>query len=160
MKRLLILGLLAIPSLCFAESFNFTGKVVGVKDGDTVVVLHDSEEGGPRPRTIRLYGVDCPEKRQSFGSTAKQFTSDAIFGKEVKVAISTRDRYLRDIGIITMSDGKILNQELLRSGMCWNYKQYSKSPHYRMLESTAREKKLGVWSESNPTPPWLFRKNK
>ncbi len=48
---------------------DFTGKVVGVSDGDTITVLHSGK--GER---IRLHGIDCPEKRQPFGKRAKQFT--------------------------------------------------------------------------------------
>ena len=40
---------------------DFTGRVVGVADGDTITVLHDGK--GER---IRLHGIDCPEKRQAF----------------------------------------------------------------------------------------------
>ncbi len=59
---------------------DFTGRVVGVADGDTITVLHDGK--GER---IRLHGIDCPEKRQAFGNRAKQFTSTLIFVKSVPV---------------------------------------------------------------------------
>jgi endonuclease YncB( thermonuclease family) len=48
----------------------FSGKVIRVIDGDTISVLKDKE-----PVRIRLYGIDCPEKKQAFGKKAKQFTS-------------------------------------------------------------------------------------
>jgi endonuclease YncB( thermonuclease family) len=41
---------------------DFEGKVVSILDGDTIEVLHDK-----KPERIRLYGIDCPEKRQPFG---------------------------------------------------------------------------------------------
>ncbi len=59
---------------------DFTGRVVGVSDGDTITVLHSGK--GER---IRLHGIDCPEKRQAFGNRAKQFTSKLIFVKIVPV---------------------------------------------------------------------------
>ncbi len=40
---------------------DFTGRVVGSSDGDTITVLHNGK--GER---IRLHGIDCPEKRQAF----------------------------------------------------------------------------------------------
>ncbi len=40
---------------------DFTGRVVGASDGDTITVLHNGK--GER---IRLHGIDCPEKRQAF----------------------------------------------------------------------------------------------
>ena len=59
---------------------DFTGRVVGVSDGDTITVLHNGK--GER---IRLHGIDCPEKRQAFGNRAKQFMSTLIFVKSVPV---------------------------------------------------------------------------
>lgn len=41
----------------------YTTKVIGIKDGDTISVLHEGKE-----ETIRLNGIDCPEKKQAFGS--------------------------------------------------------------------------------------------
>jgi len=53
-------------SLCLASCvYAWTGKVVGVIDGDTVKVLHNG-----RQVKIRLYGVDTPEKAQAFGQKA------------------------------------------------------------------------------------------
>ncbi len=63
-----------------ALAADFTGRVVGVSDGDTITVLHRGK--GER---IRLHGIDCPEKRQAFGKRAKQFTSTLVFGTTVTV---------------------------------------------------------------------------
>jgi micrococcal nuclease len=49
----------------------WSGKVIGVIDGDSITMLHDG-----RQEQIRLWGIDCPEKRQDFGSKAKQAASD------------------------------------------------------------------------------------
>lgn len=61
--------LLLVTSLCSAESI--TGKVVKVKDGDTIVVL----DGTMTMVTVRLAGIDALEKKQDFGTIAKQFVS-------------------------------------------------------------------------------------
>ncbi len=61
---------------------DFTGRVVGVSDGDTITVLHNGK--GER---IRLHGIDCPEKRQAFGKRAKQFTSNLVFSLPVAVTV-------------------------------------------------------------------------
>ena len=81
----LFLPCLAITSPAVAD---FAGKVVGVSDGDTITVLRDRTQV-----RIRLYGVDCPETGQDFGSRAKQFTSELAFGKIVKVMPRATDRY-------------------------------------------------------------------
>lgn len=70
----ILIFLLTTPNLSWA----FSGKLVGIADGDTITVLRDN--GQVR---IRLYGIDTPEKGQAFSKRAKQFTSDMVFGKEV-----------------------------------------------------------------------------
>ncbi len=59
---------------------DFTGRVVGVSDGDTITVLHNGK--GER---IRLHGIDCPEKRQAFGKRAKQYAGKHSFRRIAKV---------------------------------------------------------------------------
>ena len=59
---------------------SFTAIVVGVTDGDTIVVLTNDK----KQIKIRLEGIDCPKYKQDFGYKAKQATSDLCFGKEVR----------------------------------------------------------------------------
>jgi endonuclease YncB( thermonuclease family) len=133
---------------------DITGKVVGVSDGDTITVLQNNTEF-----KIRLYGIDCPEKSQDFGNRAKQFTSGMVFGKAVQVLVEDTDRYGRTVGTV-MINGKTLNEELVKAGFAWVYSQYCKKPicnQWKGYEETARNAKIGLWSQPNPTPPWEFR---
>ena len=130
-------------------------KVVGVKDGDTVVLLKNGEEV-----TVRLFGVDTPEKNQAFGQRAKQFTSDLAFGKQVRLITHNKDRYGRTVGTIILPDGRNLNEELIRNGYAWHYKAYSKDVNLANAEADARRFKRGLWADPNPTAPWDFRKNR
>jgi micrococcal nuclease len=158
MKRnLLILCLvLLLPTLCFGWS----GKVVGVADGDTITVLDTRDQNFIKAVKIRLYGVDSPEKAQDFGNKAKQFTSDLVFGKNVEVDEITTDIFKRTVAKVTV-EGKSLNEELLKAGFAWWYVQYAKGEtRYKELEEKARQEKIGLWSHPDPTPPWLFRKEK
>jgi endonuclease YncB( thermonuclease family) len=63
---------LLFVSPAFAD---FSGRVVGVSDDDTIKVLHNGQA-----EKIRLHGIDCQEKAQPFGTKAKQFTSEMVFG--------------------------------------------------------------------------------
>lgn len=127
-------------------------KVIGVKDGDTIVVLVEG-----KPFTIRLSDIDCPEKKQPFGKRAKLFTSTLCFGKEVKLKGDKYDRYKRLIAEVILPNGKILNKELVKSGLAWHFKKYSKNEEYANLELEARASKIGLWSEENPIAPWEWR---
>src|SRR2546422_7359342 len=79
------LVLLLESAIAFAD---FTGRVVGVTDGDTIKVMHNG-----RAEKIRLHGIDCPEKGQPYGTKAKQFTSEMVFGKTVTLHVTDMDRY-------------------------------------------------------------------
>jgi micrococcal nuclease len=133
-----------------------TGKVVSIADGDTFTILVD----GNKQVKVRFHGIDCPESNQDFGTKSKQFTSQLAFAKMVKVQVNDTDRYGRSIGIITLPDGKILNEELLKAGLAWHYKHYDKSERYALLENQAKADKVGVWSMKNAVAPWEFRRSR
>jgi endonuclease YncB( thermonuclease family) len=66
----LVLLLLSIPLFSqAADPQSFTGKVVGVSDGDTISVMRYG-----RAVEVRLAGIDCPEGMQPYGTRAKQYT--------------------------------------------------------------------------------------
>ncbi len=130
------------------------GRVVGVHDGDTITVLRDKKQ-----YKIRLDGIDAPELSQAYGQVAKRFASDFAFGKIARVEVHGVDRYGRYLGEVFV-DGKSLNKAILAGGLAWHYKQYSKDPVLAALESEAHLKKIGLWKDPAPIPPWDFRKRK
>ena len=115
----LTLSVIAPPSL--ADDV-IIGKVVNVADGDTITVLEDRTQ-----HRIRLYGIDAPERRQDFSNRAKQFASDLVFGKKVRVVKKDIDRYDRIVGIVYVGD-VCVNEELVRNGLAWVYRYYCKIP--------------------------------
>lgn len=129
-------------------------KVIGVRDGDTIDIITIEKF----TITIRLDGIDCPEKKQAFGEKAKQFTSDFSFGKYVRIKNNGKDGYGRVIGEVFNDKGVSLNKSLLKQGLAWHYKQYSKSTELAQLENEARKLKKGLWIDKNPISPWEFRK--
>ena len=132
-----------------------TAKVVAIKDGDTVIVLDSLNN----QITLRLAEVDCPEKSQPFGTKAKQFTSDQIYLKKIKYIVTDTDRYGRSIAMIYYdTDNKYLSAEIIKAGMGWHYKRYSKSKELATFEDNAKKHKIGLWSELNPIEPSLWRR--
>lgn len=130
------------------------GKVVGVHDGDTITVLQ-----GKTDYKIRLDGIDAPELSQAYGKVAKKFASDFAYGRTATVKVSGVDRYGRYLGEVFV-DGKSLNRAVLAAGLAWWYRQYSKDQTLGALEAAAREKRLGLWKDKAPIPPWDYRKKK
>jgi endonuclease YncB( thermonuclease family) len=136
---------------------SINGKVIGVKDGDTIEILFNG-----KPLKIRLAHIDCPELRKSqpFGKLAKQFASEMCYGQMVNILNQNKfDRYKRLIGVVINEKGQNVNQELIKAGLAWHYKKYSTDEIYTQLEEEARSNHIGLWAEKNPIPPWEWRKN-
>ncbi len=132
------------------------GKVIAVKDGDTIDILYEGQK-----LTVRFAHIDCPEKNQPYGQAAKKFVSDKCFGQEVTVVHRNEyDRNKRLIGEVITTTGENLNKSLVQQGLAWHFKKYSTNQEYADLETQARKQKIGLWSEPNPTPPWEWRKKK
>lgn len=145
-----------------AHSDTLQGHVVGVTDGDTITLLDASKT----QYKIRVAGIDAPEKKQPFGQRSKESLSDLAFDKDITVEWFKKDRYGRVIGKLINKQGRDLNLEQVKGGMAWHYKKYEKeqSPEDRKLyaaaEDAARAKRVGLWSDPNPVPPWDYRKEK
>lgn len=152
----LVLFVLLISTSTYSQK-TLTAKVVGIKDGDTVVVLDSLNN----QTTLRLAEVDCPEKSQPFGTKAKQFTSDQIYLKNIKYIVTDTDRYGRSIAMIYYdNDNKYLSAEIIKAGMGWHYKRYSTSTKLANFEVKAKKDKIGLWVDNNPIAPWEWRKSK
>mgnify|MGYP003611208902 CR=1 FL=1 len=155
MKKIsLVLLLLFSLNTIFSQTI-LKGKVVGIKDGDTVVVLDSLNN----QTTLRLAEVDTPEKSQPFGTKAKQFTSDQIYLKTIKYIVTDTDRYGRSIAMIYYdTDNKYLSAVIIKAGMGWHYTRYSTSKELTKFEISARKNKTGLWVDSNPIEPSYWRK--
>jgi endonuclease YncB( thermonuclease family) len=126
-----------------------------VADGDTITVLHNG-----RSEKIRLWGIDCPEKNQDFGSKAKHITSILVFAKLVEVEPVTVDRYGRTVAFVRVGD-TVVNEELIRQGLARVFTRYCDRPvceRWEHLETEAREARRGLWSMPDPVPPWELRR--
>lgn len=143
-------------SMVYADTI--TGKVVGVSDGDTIVVLDASKT----QFKIRLSGIDAPEKAQPFGQRSKEHLSDLVFAKQVTVQFNKTDKYGRTVGKVLV--GAVdANLEQIKAGLAWHYKEYaSEQPaadrdSYARAEVAARSSTLGLWRDAKPMPPWDWR---
>lgn len=149
-------NLLFLLLLFSLQAFSQTYKVIGIKDGDTVSILVEGTE-----KTVRLAHIDCPEKKQPFGTKAKEAISELCFGKFVTlVGDGKTDRNGRSIAELILPNGINVNKALVKMGLAWHFKKYSKDDSYAKLEIAARNKKAGLWKDKNPIAPWEWRKLK
>ncbi|MCL2260762.1 MAG: thermonuclease family protein [Fibromonadales bacterium] len=154
MKMLLFI-LLAI-SLCFADGAWVKGIAQDVHDGDTFKL-----KVAGQIIKIRMYGVDAPEKNQTYGEEAGKALRNLIEGKEVRLQITDKDRYGRTVGEPWLGDSLNVSLWMIKNGHAWWYKSYSKKRiDFKEAEEEAKVKKLGLWADDKPTAPWEFRKKK
>lgn len=139
----------------------YTGRVVGISDGDTITVL----DAGYHQHKVRLIGIDAPEKKQQYGQVSRQHLAETVFQRTVTVDVSKLDRYKRELGKVSVGNVDV-NLEQVRVGLAWHYKQYVRDQYpadrerYTEAERQARKARRGLWQDEAPTPPWEFRRTK
>ena len=148
--------ILSFFAVCLALSANtIQGKVVRVSDGDTITILDSANVQSK----IRLNRIDAPEKSQAYGNASKNHLSNLVAGKAVKVEWDKKDKYGRVLGDVSI-DGVNVNLKMVQDGLAWHFKRFDNTPTYAQAEEEARAKKIGLWKDPNPIPPWEFRKGK
>jgi endonuclease YncB( thermonuclease family) len=150
MKNIALVLVLIMPLSAFTSEFS--GKVVGITDGDTLEVLTTEKQ----IVKIRLVEIDAPEKKQAFGQQSKQSLSDICFKKTVIVDDKGLDKYHRTLGRLRC-DGIDANAEQVKRGMAWAYRKYLTDPSIAQFERVAKTDKQGLWLDDDPMPPSDFR---
>lgn len=130
----------------------FAAQVISVSDGDTLTVLE-----GQRQVKIRLANIDAPEKAQPFGQRSKQSLSDLCFGKDASYYTQSIDRYGRTVAVVTCA-GIQANRAQIERGMAHVYPKYNQDPSLPAIQDAARADRRGLFSDSDPVPPWVWRR--
>lgn len=150
----LCLFLLAPP--CAASAWE--SRTRSVHDGDSINVVN--AEGALV--NIRLYGIDAPETRQPYGQQAKKRLGKLVARKHVRIEVLDTDRYGRNVALVRTADGTLANEEMVRAGLAWVYDEYCTRDDIcqplRTAQAEARTAGRGLWADSEPTPPWQWRK--
>jgi endonuclease YncB( thermonuclease family) len=153
--RHLILLMVMFASSAWAETT--PGRVLRVVDGDTLEV-----EMNGHPGKVRIVGIDAPESRQPGGAAAKDHLAHQLRVTTINVEWSKTDRYGRILGQVFRGSTDV-GLEQIRAGHAWHFKKYqaeqsvSDQAAYSSAETEARTARRGLWSASNPVPPWDWR---
>ncbi|MEN8200020.1 MAG: thermonuclease family protein [Thermodesulfobacteriota bacterium] len=135
-----------------------TAFVEKIIDGDSILVSYRSET-----TQVRLWGIDTPEYSQSYSKVAKKYTGRLVNKKRVRLEVKDWDNYGRMVAMVTMEDGKCLNEELLKAGLAWVHIYYCKEPicnNWYGYEKRARKERIGLWREKTPLPPWEWKRKR
>jgi micrococcal nuclease len=152
MKKIMVLLIafsLIHASAAFAESF--TGKVIGIRDGNTISVSCNE-----KVKLVRLANVDCPDLNQDFGQQAREYLTGLIFGKEVWVDVKSVDHSNRGVSKMTLN-GQDVGVLLVQAGFGWHDSKFGSNARILEAQTQAQAGRAGLWSQDNPVPPWEFR---
>ncbi len=120
--------------------------VVKVVDGDTIDVIINNET-----KRVRYIGVNTPEREKCFFEEAKNFNSNLVLNKKVKLEkdVSETDRYGRLLRYVYLEDGTMVNEKLVAEG----YAQVNTFPpdvkyqdRFLEVQKKARDEDRGLWS--------------
>lgn len=152
---LMTIVLLPVP----VPAATLRGEVVRLDDGDSLVVV---DRAGKR-HNVRLGWIDAPEHDQPYGRQSKHHLATLVLRKKVIVVWKRQDRYGRLIGRLTVN-GRDAGLAQLRAGMAWHYEAYAdeqsarERTRYHNAQAKAKRERRGLWAQSNPVPPWEFRR--
>ena len=128
--------------------------VFAVSDGDTIKVrCADGEQ-----TSIRLAGIDAPEKNQPFGRRSKQALSDLCYLQQATITPKSKDRYGRSVADV-QCQGRDAGAEQVKAGLAWVYVRYARGYEALYpLQDAAKTARLGLWADPTPQPPWEWRR--
>lgn len=138
---------------------SFAGKVTQVVDGDTIMV---TPKGGAKKKVI-LDRIDAPELDQPWGEESKKMLTNLVFGKNVEVKYTERDKKGTTYGVVFLKHEKgtvDVNLSMILSGAAWYGGNADDIPAYTKAEGSARAAKIGLWSGDNPVKPSEWRKTR
>ena len=135
-----------------AHGVEFSGKVIAVLDGDTLLVLQENN-----PVKVRLAGIDAPELAQPFGEEARQSLAGLVMNRQVQVisrAIDVYGRMIADarIGNINLSHAQV------RLGMAWESSRFHNNQELITLLREAQNARRGLWAGDEIIEPAQWRK--
>ena len=145
-----------------AKTREYITGVAKVVDGDSIKI---------KGLSIRLFGIDAPEKRQvcfkkgnpyNCGVISSKILKDYIKTKLITCAYSKKDRYGRILGTCylynSQAESLSLNSYMVNTGNAVAYRRYSKK--YIVDEQFAKQNKLGMWQGKFIRPEEWRKKNK
>ena len=153
MKVLAVIFLALTPAWAVAAAPAFSGQVTGVSVTELLTIQAENGE-----RLVRLYGIDAPAPGQPFSREALARVRELALGQTVQVLPRAADSAGVMVAEVSLADGTRLHERLLEEGLVWWDR--NNAPEARTLRRLNAEALLagaGIWSVSDPVPPWEYR---
>lgn len=114
---------------------------VKIADGDSF-----SCRSKRRTISVRLEGIDAPEKGQAYSKQSRQALNKLIYKQKVTLKNTSKDKYGRTLA--TVYSGSLnVNLTMIENGYAWHYKRYSHNPQYAAAQQHAQQHRRGLWSD-------------
>lgn len=130
-------------------------RILKVKDGDTFDYL----DCNGAIHTVRIAGIDTPEKGQPFANKAKEKLSSLLHSGKITLLRTGSGNHKR-LAMEVYVDGIDVNLEMVKCGLAWREPRFDRSGKYIKAEEDAKKAKLGLWSDLTCIAPWEYRANK
>jgi len=153
--RLVLLILMILVAICSAKASDqvVEAEVSAIVDGNTLTIKFKDGDA----YDVQLSGIDSPEPGQEFSDEAKQFLQKKALNKRVKVQLIGKDRWGNRLAVVWLKGEVDLRVELLKEGLAWTVER-NPLPELENVRIEAQNKGKGLWQTSEPTPPWVFRR--
>ena len=162
----LALGCLLASPVTWGESLQ--GMVIEVAEGDIIIVVDNHKTR----HKIRLAGIDAPEPKQAFGPESRKSLADLVLGRKVSVERRKDDNYGRTVARVMVQPPGCANcaptrdagLAQLEAGLAWWFREERREQpleeqgYYEYAEFDARARRIGLWRDAMPFPPWEWRK--
>ncbi len=143
----IILAILFVASGVFY--YNITGEVTKSEIGQVLEIVDGDTVKLANGQTLRLLGINTPEKSMLFSEEATEFLKKLIQNRSVRIESHGVGKYGRTLAYIFLDDRNI-NREILAQGLGTLY-YYGKDNHYvelKQAEEFARLNQKGLWEKS------------
>ena len=145
--------------------------MVGVSEGDRLTVNSFGTE-----INVQLYGLAAPQTAkvdkftgwskagQPYAEEAFRALSIKVLHEQVKIEIRRTLVFKNDTKQVALAvvhlDGRNINLEMVADGWGWADKRSASKrdfPVYLAAQKAARAKRIGLWNQGIPQPPWEFK---
>ena len=146
----------------------FSASDFSIVDGDSIrLKANPAVAGGSQAIDLRLASVDAPELNQTSGQAAKRHLQLLTAGRSATFLQTDTDRYKRPVvfmfvGVPSAGTAGTMdvNAQMVADGYAWHAVSFSSSERLESLQQQAKMRRVGLWAEGNPVPPWEHRKRK
>ncbi|HEY0983672.1 thermonuclease family protein [Schlesneria sp.] len=159
MHRLIILSFVSLScGLVAAETTSpeeIKGSVTRVIDGDTFFI-----RDGKTLTSVRLAGIDAPERGQPFATQAHNALKEILARKDLVIRKVGSDPRDKKILVTVETDGTSVNAEMVQEGWAWCVEEGTPDTKLKELQKDAQDAHRGLWADESPVEPWTYRAQK